>query len=159
MSEAYDSPREMELRRLDALAQTLDRVFRLPGTDIRFGLDPLLGLIPGAGDLLGGALSAYVVLVGARLGAPRGLLLRMLFNVGIDAVVGAVPVLGDLFDVAWRANTRNVALLRRYVHAPDAARRSSRHFVVAVIVVLAALVIGGIAVSVALVRWLAGVIG
>lgn len=97
--------------RARSIARLLDTAFRVPGTNIRFGLDGILGLIPGVGDVAGAALSGYVILTAARAGAPNILLARMLANVGLDALVGAVPLLGDLFDVAFRANVRNAALL------------------------------------------------
>ena len=97
--------------RARSIARLLDTAFRIPGTNIRFGLDGILGLIPGVGDVAGAALSGYVILTAARAGAPNTLLARMLANVGLDALVGAVPLLGDLFDVAFRANVRNAALL------------------------------------------------
>ena len=97
--------------RARSIARLLDTAFRVPGTNIRFGLDGILGLIPGVGDVTGAALSGYVILTAARAGAPNTLLARMLVNVGLDALVGAVPVLGDIFDVAFRANVRNSALL------------------------------------------------
>lgn len=97
--------------RARSIARLLDTAFRVPGTNIRFGLDGILGLIPGVGDVAGAALSGWVILTAARAGAPNTLLARMLANVGLDALVGAVPLLGDLFDVAFRANVRNAALL------------------------------------------------
>lgn len=97
--------------RARSIARLLDTAFRIPGTNIRFGLDGILGLVPGVGDVAGAALSGYVILTAARAGAPNTLLARMLANVGLDALVGAVPLLGDLFDVAFRANVRNAALL------------------------------------------------
>lgn len=102
------------------LARVLDAAVRIPGTNIRVGLDPILGLVPGIGDLAGTVLSGYVVLAAVRLGVPRPLLARMLVNLGVDAVLGAVPLLGDLFDVAWRANSRNVALIEAHVASPGA---------------------------------------
>jgi len=121
-----------------AVATVLDDAIRLPGTNIRFGIDPLIGLIPGLGDLLGGAASAYIILEAARAGAPASVLARMALNVGIDTLVGSVPVLGDLFDFAWKSNTRNVRLLTRHVDAPVETRRAS--------FALVALLIAGIAV-------------
>ena len=114
------------LTRVRTVADLLDNALRIPGTDIRIGLDPLVGLIPGFGDLVGGVASAYIILEAARAGAPMSLLLRMLGNVGIDSVVGAFPVAGDLFDVAWKSNARNVRLLERHLDAPRATRRVSR---------------------------------
>lgn len=111
--------REEEIRRLENLADWMDSRFRLPGTNIRFGLDSLLGLIPGLGDGVLALPSAYVVLAAHRLGVSPLVLARMAGNVGIDMVIGAVPVLGDLFDVGFKANRRNVALLRRHLSERD----------------------------------------
>ncbi len=102
-------------RRLARLAWWLDESIPLPGTNKRFGLDPLIGLIPGAGDVVGGLLSLWLVAEAARLGAPGRLLVRMLGNVLLESVVGLVPVLGDLFDFYWKANSRNRDLLESYI--------------------------------------------
>jgi hypothetical protein len=101
------------LERLRSLAWLLDRSIPLPG-GWRIGLDPLLGLIPGAGDWLGGMLSAYLLYEGARLGLPAHVLGRMVLNIAIEVLAGAVPVLGDLFDFAWQANMRNLQLVERH---------------------------------------------
>lgn len=93
------------------MSRLLDSSFRIPGTQIRTGIDPVIGLIPGVGDLAGAALSTYLVAEAARLGIPRRTVARMMTNVGIETLVGAIPILGDLFDVAFRANRRNVKLL------------------------------------------------
>lgn len=119
---------------------------------MRVGLDPLLGLIPGAGDLAGAALGGWVILLAARAGAPRGMLLRMLANIGIDTVLGSVPVVGDIFDAGYKANLRNVALLERHLEAPRAAGRSSAIFVGLLLAALLLLVAGGVAVTVLVVR-------
>jgi hypothetical protein len=111
---------------LDKLAWWLDSSIAVPGTRFRIGLDALIGLVPGIGDLVGTALSAYIVAAAARQGLPGSVLLRMAFNVGVEAIVGAVPILGDLFDAAWKANQRNVALLRQYAAVPRRARAQSR---------------------------------
>ena len=100
------------IERLARLARLLDARFGLPGTRLRFGLDALLGVIPGVGDIATGCLSLYIVWEAWRLGVPLPILLRMLFNIGLEVVVGAVPIAGDLFDIGWKANLRNVALLR-----------------------------------------------
>jgi hypothetical protein len=131
------------LARARTMTRLLDSVIRVPGTRIRLGLDPLLGLIPGIGDLAGAALSGHLVLLAARLGAPRAVLMRMLANVAIDTVGGTVPVLGDLFDVGWKANTRNLALLEEHLGQPASAPRASRTAVVITIVGLTALAIAG----------------
>jgi hypothetical protein len=101
--------------RIDALAQLLDSAFVLPGTNIRFGIDALIGLVPGVGDLVSTALSLFIVREARALGAPRRMVARMLGNVALDTVVGVVPLVGDLVDVAWRANRRNVAMLQKHL--------------------------------------------
>jgi hypothetical protein len=98
---------------LDLLSRVLDTWFRIPGTSIRFGLDGIVGFIPGIGDLLGGLASCVIILAGYFRGAPAITLLRMIANVGIEVLVGAVPLLGNLFDIGWRANRRNYHLLER----------------------------------------------
>src|SRR5438046_2681126 len=102
---------DTELKRTRALARALDTAIGVPGTNVRLGLDAILGLIPGAGDVVTGALSGYIVLVAVRGGAPRPVVWRMLGNIGIDTLVGSVPVFGDLFDVAYKSNIKNVELL------------------------------------------------
>ena len=137
------------------LARLLDAAVRVPGTNIRFGLDAVLGLIPGAGDILGGVLSSFIIVQAARVGAPRSVLARMVMNVAIDSIVGAVPILGDLFDVGWKSNTRNAELLEQYVARPRTTRTASRWAVIAAVAAVALIVVGMIAVIVAVVRGLA----
>ena len=124
------------------LARLLDQAFRVPGTSWRFGLDPLIGLIPGAGDLLGAALGMYGVWLAGQLGAPSSVIGRMLVNLFIDTAVGSIPVAGDLFDFGFKANTRNHALLEAWLANPRGSRRSSRAFLVLLAVVLFALLAG-----------------
>lgn len=102
-------------RNLDLLSHLLDDFLRIPGTQIRFGLDGIIGLIPGVGDVIG-AMASWIIILAAWLrGVPRITLARMLANVAIETVIGSVPVLGDAFDIAWKANRRNFALLERSV--------------------------------------------
>ena len=103
------------LARLRRLAWLLDGAFRLPGSKFRFGLNSLISLPPVAGDALLGALSLYIVYEGYRLGVPRGEIARMVGNVAIETAVGTIPIAGDLFDVAFKANLRNLAIIDRYV--------------------------------------------
>ena len=112
--------REERVARLDVLANLLDTAFILPGTNVRFGFDALIGLVPGVGDAITTAISLYIVLEARQLGAPAHLILRMLANVVVDGFVGAVPLVGDAFDVLWRANRRNVWLLREWLAREDA---------------------------------------
>jgi Domain of unknown function (DUF4112) len=107
--------REQRLARLDAVAKLLDIAFILPGTNIRYGIDGIIGLIPVVGDLIATALSLWLVREARALGAPWHVTARMLGNVAVQGVVGAVPVAGDAFDVLFRANMRNVRLLRRWM--------------------------------------------
>jgi hypothetical protein len=109
--------------RLEALAALLDTAILVPGTNVRFGLDALIGLVPGIGDVVTTLLSLYLVNEAKALGAPRHLILRMLGNVALDGVVGAVPLAGDVFDVMWRANRRNMKLLRDWIEKTE--RRGS----------------------------------
>ena len=135
-----------------ALAHILDDGVRIPGLGVRFGLDAVIGLVPGLGDFAGAVLSGYVVLVGARLGAPKSVILRMLGNVAVDVVGGAVPLLGDLFDVGWKANLRNVALLDRWIDQPGRTQATSRRAVGFTVLALAVLAMGGLALAVLVVR-------
>ncbi len=143
---------DARLARMRAAARLLDSQFRIPGTNIRFGLDAIAGLVPGVGDFAGAVASAYFVYEAARLGAPGTVLARMVTNVGIEALVGAVPILGDLFDVAFKANNRNMRLLEQHTVAPDLVRRSSRKTLVwlAAGLVLLVVVAGAIAVMIGL---------
>ena len=107
------SPKSMindELKQLQKLADWLDSRFTIPGTRIQFGIESLLGLIPGFGDTITAAPSLYIVARLWRMGIPKWLLARMLFNVAVDVTLGSIPLLGDLFDIAFQANRKNVAL-------------------------------------------------
>ena len=107
------------------LARLLDDAIPIPGTSYRIGIDPLLGLVPGIGDLLGALLSTWLLVVASRLGAPPSVLARMGLNVAIDAIVGAIPFAGDLFDAGWKANLRNLRLMETWVARPAPTRRAS----------------------------------
>jgi hypothetical protein len=115
-----DSPTSAT-KRVRVLAKLLDNSIAIPGTDWKIGLDPIIGLIPGIGDLIGAVLSGYIVLEAARAKVPTYTLARMLVNVGIDTLLGAVPAVGDVFDAAWKSNTKNVALLERHLAGDRAA--------------------------------------
>lgn len=103
------------LQRCRRVAQLLDQTFRVPGTGYRIGIEAVVGLLPIAGDLVGGLLSLYIVVEAIRVDAPRSTLVRMLVNLAIDSVIGSIPIVGDVFDVVWKANRRNVALLETHL--------------------------------------------
>ena len=126
---------------------------RIPGTNLRFGLDPILGLIPGFGDAAGAVLAGWILVEAYRLGASRATLVRIAGNIALDAGVGAVPILGDIFDFAWKANLRNVALLERHLAEPGRAARADRSFVFLIIcgVLVTALALLGL--GILLTRW------
>lgn len=105
------------LARLRGIANLYDAGLRIPGTKIRIGLDPLIGLVPGLGDLIGAGVALWVVLEAADLGASGFVLLRMILNVAIDTIGGTLPVAGDIFDALWKANIKNVQLLERHLTA------------------------------------------
>ncbi len=113
--ELYDIAREQALERLDALAKLMDSAFLIPGTNVRMGLDGILGLLPVLGDLVSGAISSYIIWEARRLGASRWVIGRMAMNTLVDTTIGAIPVLGDAFDVMFRTNVRNLALLRNHL--------------------------------------------
>jgi hypothetical protein len=113
------------VQRLRALAHLLDTAFVLPGTSIRFGVDALLGLIPVVGDAVAAALSAFIIREARELGVPRTTLLRMAWNVGVDLCAGAVPLVGDVFDVAWKANKKNLALVLAHLERKHKGRQEA----------------------------------
>lgn len=123
---------QRRLQRLRSLAWFLDRSIPI-GSKWRIGVDPIIGLIPGVGDWIGALLSLYVLYEGARLGVPGGILVRMGGNILLDAMVGAVPVLGDVFDLAWQANVRNVDLVERH-YRPALRGRTLRSVWMAVLI-------------------------
>jgi hypothetical protein len=137
------------------LARVLDSAVRIPGTKIRVGADSIFGLVPVVGDIAGAALSGYIVLASARLGAPPSTLARMVINIGIDTIVGSVPVFGDMFDVGWRANMKNVDLLESHLGSSDRVRRTNRLVVAGVVVGLLLLAVGAAFVGVEVIRFLA----
>ena len=142
------------LERLRRLGYLLDNSIPIPGTGYRIGLESVIGLVPGLGDLVGGGFSAWIILQAARLGAPPSLLARMGWNLLVDLGVGAIPLLGDLFDAGFKANMRNLALLDRHLQGPTASRRASRQFVAVLAVLLVLLILGGATLAVLLVQLL-----
>jgi uncharacterized protein DUF4112 len=138
------SVRESDARTLAALRKWsvfLDSAFRVPGTNLTFGFDPILGLIPGLGDLTTPFFAALLLLHAVRLRIPRVVQVRMLINAAIDLAIGVIPFLGDFFDFGWKANVRNLALLERYARPGTTASRGDWLFVLGVIAVLAAVAV------------------
>lgn len=143
---------------LELLAHWLDSVFRIPGLNIRFGLDVLLGLIPGFGDTATSLVSLYILQAATKAGVPRVTVARMALNIALDYVVGIVPIVGDLFDVYWKANNRNVELMRRHAQAtPSQERRlewGDRLFVIGLMAMLVLLLIGSVIAAYAILAWI-----
>jgi hypothetical protein len=132
---------EQRLELLRRVARALDSAVPVPGTSFRFGLDPILGLIPGVGDLVSPLFTLGMLFQARDLRVPRVVQLRMIFNVAIDVLTGFVPLIGDLFDFAWKANNRNMALLERHAyeeHTPSAGDWAFVAMCVALLVVIAA---------------------
>jgi len=134
-------------RELAVLARLMDTMFRIPGLGWRFGLDPIIGFVPVVGDLVSTAVALYILLAGLRYGAPKITIVRMGMNVAIDMIVGAIPFLGDLFDAYWKANVRNLTLLRQRVQTADrhGSDFSDWLFVGLVVLVLLGLLLAGLA--------------
>ena len=141
LSSVTTHPKYNSLQRLRKLSRLLDNAIGIPGTRFRIGLDPILGLVPGAGDFVGTALSAYIVIEAARIGLPRAALGRMVVNIFLEGVVGAIPVVGDLFDFAWKANTRNMALLEAHLNVPPESQKANRWLI---FLMLAGLLVFGV---------------
>jgi hypothetical protein len=114
--------RRARIARMDTLATLLDTALVIPGTGVRFGLDALIGLVPGIGDAITTAMSLFIVHEAYQLGAPGHVIARMLGNVALDGMVGAVPLVGDAFDVMWRSNRRNMRLLQEWLAREQGSR-------------------------------------
>ena len=137
---------------LDLLAHLLDDWFRLPGTSIRFGLDGIIGLVPGLGDVLAGLASCIIIIAAWFRGVPYVALIRMVVNLGIDVLVGAIPFIGDAFDIAWKANRRNYALMVRHLNQPRVHTWKDYVFLVCIAAALVAIFVAPLVVIV----WLVG---
>ena len=122
--------REKNLRSLRSLSHILDNAIPIPGTSYRIGIDPLLGLFPAAGDYFSAALSAYIVIKAAQIGASNATLSRMAFNIIIDTLVGTVPMIGDLFDAGWKANTKNMNLLETHLNSSPKSKKANWCFLI-----------------------------
>ena len=141
------------------LALVMDNLLRVPGTNLRFGLDPLIGLLPGLGDTGSALISAMALVAAARCGLPKILLARMSLNILINEAIGIIPILGDAFSFWFKSNARNYQLLRRYTIAPRRSTRSDWIFVAVVLVALAAILLVSLAVSVWLLYAIARLLG
>jgi hypothetical protein len=147
------------IKRLRALSYLMDNSIPIPGTGFRFGIDPIVGLLPGAGDVLSNCIAAYIVFEATRLGIPREMLFQMVGNILLDTAAGSVPAFGDLFDLGFKANSRNYKLLESHLKLPQPerlppARRIDKGFVILMLVGILALTIAIAALSVTVIYWL-----
>jgi len=138
---------------LDDLARYLDGLFRIPGTNWRFGLDALIGLVPNVGDTLTSFVSFYILFAGVRYGVPKITLLRMAFNIAVDYLVGSIPFIGDAFDFVWKSNQQNMNLIRTRASGHGKGKTSDYVFVFGLIFLLMAILVGSIVVSGLILIW------
>ena len=149
-----------KLARLRRLSKLLDNAIAIPGTKFRFGLDPILGLLPGGGDTITGGISAYIVVEAARMGIPREILGKMVGNILIDSFAGTIPVVGDLFDVGWKSNVKNIELLEKHLDLTEFTEGdlpkptlSDRLFIAGLILLLILIVVGFATIAFYTVTW------
>ena len=149
-----------KLARLRRISKLLDNAIAIPGTKFRFGLDPILGLLPGGGDTITGGISAYIVVEAARMGVPREILGKMVGNILIDSFAGTIPVVGDLFDVGWKSNVKNIELLEKHLDLTEFNEGnrpnptlSDRLFIVGLILLLILIVVGFATIAFFTVTW------
>lgn len=141
-------------RRIGRVTHVLDELVGVPGTPIKVGLDPIIGLIPVAGDALAAVIGTWVIVEASRFGIPRVVLGRMIVNLVVDLGIGAIPLLGDVYDVFFRSNSRNLDLFRRHALDPDASTRGEQAFLAGLaLLVIGALWLGAVALG-ALIDWL-----
>ena len=141
-----------KLSKLRRVSRLLDNAITIPGTKISFGLDPILGLLPGGGDTITGGIAAYIVVEAARMGVPREILYKMVTNIAIDSFAGTVPVVGDLFDVGWKANVKNIELLEKHLDVAE-SEKSDTLFIFSLILLLTLIVLGFAAITFFTVTW------
>jgi hypothetical protein len=130
--------------RISRVTWLLENLFRVPGSERRFGLEPIIGLLPGAGDAISGIVGLALIVEALRFRLPKVVIVRMVMNTLLDLVVGIVPVLGDVFDFAFKSNSRNLTLFRRYAADPDRATTGEAAFVVGVILVVVGALLGAL---------------
>lgn len=128
ITSASHEAQQLKLSRLRTVSDLWDRAFGIPGTQWRLGLESLVGLLPIGGDVVGLGISIYILWQVVQFNLPKTILVRMVFNIAIDALVGAVPILGDLFDMTWKANTKNVNLLESHLREPIKSHSADRRF-------------------------------
>ena len=141
-----------KLSKLRRVSRLLDNAITIPGTKISFGLDPIMGLLPGGGDTITGGIAAYIVVEAARMGVPREILYKMVTNIAIDSFVGTVPVVGDLFDVGWKANVKNIELLEKHLDVAESGK-SDRLFIFGLVLLLTLIVLGFAVITFFTVTW------
>lgn len=155
MTELEKQQKQVKIdKSLDELSRYLDGLFRVPGTEWRFGLDSLVGLIPNVGDTLTVLPSFYILVAGVRYGVPKITLLRMAFNIGLDYVVGMIPFVGDAFDFVWKANNQNMNLIRTRAAGHGKGTTSDYVFVFGLMGLLLAILVGSVLASVFVLWWL-----
>ncbi|NEO36572.1 MAG: DUF4112 domain-containing protein [Moorea sp. SIOASIH] len=141
------------LKRVRRVSYLLDNAIPIPGTGYRIGLDPIIGLLPGGGDVLGTIISSYIVVEAARLGVSRSTLVEMVLNILLETVSGSIPVLGDLVDAAWKANVKNVELLEKELNVSSPPQKSDWLFLVLLLAGLAVVLLVAVGISFAIVAW------
>lgn len=141
-----------QLKQIRFLSHWLDNAITIPGTSWRIGLDPIIGLIPAVGDYAGAILSSYIVLQAARLGVPKEKLTQMTFNIILELLVGTVPVAGDLFDAAWKANRQNLQLLEEHLEVAPQETKVNWVFVILLLSLVALVLVGTTIVAIAILR-------
>ena len=156
-AERIQYPVSPRLQRIRFVSNLLDQCITLPG-GMRIGIDPIVGLVPGVGDLAATAMSLYLVYEAARLGLPKRVLMRMLGNVALEMLMGTFPVLGDLFDAVWKANMRNLRLVELH-HSPGAPERSKRKLFGWILGVFLLFVLGYVAIAVFVLKAILSVFG
>lgn len=129
------------------LALVMDEFLRVPGTSFRFGLDPLIGLVPGVGDTASALVSAFALIQAVRVGVPKILLARMSLNILINELVGIVPIVGDAFSFWFKSNSRNYQVIKDHIAAPGTSRRSDWIFVISILALLFGVVCIGLVIS------------
>jgi hypothetical protein len=150
------APALVRIERIRQAATVLDAAIPIPGTKYSFGIDAVIGLVPGLGDAVGVVFASMILYQAFRLGASKRLLTRMLYNVGVDGILGAIPLLGDWHDVVWKANVKNVDLLERQLQHPDKTARASGWFLLIVLGAVVGMGVAAIVIAVWAIRWLLG---